>query len=177
MIPAQNIVAWANVVPWVEPRQVEQDLIISRAQAQERIFAKLARPRLWLDVRPVAASRPGRCADDSGAGAVLSAGLHGPHRPAAGQALGTHGGDEGTVRHRMVNRSQVLAPKAAATTGPGISLDTAPALRGQRTERQTEVQEHDQPKYEPHPIDSIDIYLDISHPLDTMTRSIPRSAT
>ncbi|MCY4014539.1 MAG: nucleotidyl transferase AbiEii/AbiGii toxin family protein [Gammaproteobacteria bacterium] len=31
MIPSQNIVAWANVVPWVEPRQVEQDLIISRA--------------------------------------------------------------------------------------------------------------------------------------------------
>ena len=30
MIPAQNIVAWSNVVPWVEPRQVEQDLIISR---------------------------------------------------------------------------------------------------------------------------------------------------
>ena len=31
MIPTQNIVAWSNVVPWVEPRQVEQDLIISRA--------------------------------------------------------------------------------------------------------------------------------------------------
>ena len=31
MIPAQNIVAWGNVVPWTDPRQVEQDLIISRA--------------------------------------------------------------------------------------------------------------------------------------------------
>lgn len=31
MIPEQNIVAWGNVVPWVDPRQVEQDLIISRA--------------------------------------------------------------------------------------------------------------------------------------------------
>jgi predicted nucleotidyltransferase component of viral defense system len=31
MIPAQNIVAWGNVVPWSEQRQVEQDLIISRA--------------------------------------------------------------------------------------------------------------------------------------------------
>ena len=31
MIPSQNIVAWANVVPWVDPRQVEQDLIISRS--------------------------------------------------------------------------------------------------------------------------------------------------
>lgn len=31
MIPAQVIVAWGNVVPWADPRQVEQDLIISRA--------------------------------------------------------------------------------------------------------------------------------------------------
>ena len=31
MIPAQNIVAWGNVVPWADPRQVEQNLIISRA--------------------------------------------------------------------------------------------------------------------------------------------------
>jgi hypothetical protein len=31
MIPAQNIVAWSNVVPWADQRQVEQDLIISRA--------------------------------------------------------------------------------------------------------------------------------------------------
>ena len=31
MIPAQNIVAWGNAVPWADQRQVEQDLIISRA--------------------------------------------------------------------------------------------------------------------------------------------------
>ncbi len=31
MIPAQNIVAWGHVAPWTEPRQIEQDLIISRA--------------------------------------------------------------------------------------------------------------------------------------------------
>ena len=31
MIPSQNIVAWGNEVPWAEQRQVEQDLIISRA--------------------------------------------------------------------------------------------------------------------------------------------------
>lgn len=30
MIPAQDIVAWSNVVPWADERQVEQDLIISR---------------------------------------------------------------------------------------------------------------------------------------------------
>jgi predicted nucleotidyltransferase component of viral defense system len=31
MIPAQNVVAWSRTAPWAEPRQVEQDLIISRA--------------------------------------------------------------------------------------------------------------------------------------------------
>ena len=31
MIPAQNIVAWGNVVPWADQRQVEQNLIIGRA--------------------------------------------------------------------------------------------------------------------------------------------------
>ena len=31
MIPAQNIVAWGSLVPWADARQIEQDLIISRA--------------------------------------------------------------------------------------------------------------------------------------------------
>lgn len=31
MIPSQNIIAWSNVAPWAEQRQIEQDLIISRA--------------------------------------------------------------------------------------------------------------------------------------------------
>lgn len=31
MIPSQNIVAWSQSAPWAEQRQVEQDLIISRA--------------------------------------------------------------------------------------------------------------------------------------------------
>ena len=34
MIPAQNIVAWGTVVPWADQRQVEQDLIISRAMIE-----------------------------------------------------------------------------------------------------------------------------------------------
>lgn len=31
MIPSQNIVAWGVIAPWAEQRQIEQDLIISRA--------------------------------------------------------------------------------------------------------------------------------------------------
>jgi predicted nucleotidyltransferase component of viral defense system len=31
MIPVQNIIAWGQTVPWTELRQIEQDLIISRA--------------------------------------------------------------------------------------------------------------------------------------------------
>jgi predicted nucleotidyltransferase component of viral defense system len=31
VIPSLNIVAWSQTTPWTEQRQVEQDLIISRA--------------------------------------------------------------------------------------------------------------------------------------------------
>lgn len=31
MIPVMNIIAWGSVAPWAEQRQVEQDLVISRA--------------------------------------------------------------------------------------------------------------------------------------------------
>lgn len=31
MIPSQNIIAWGNVAPWADQRQIEQDLMISRA--------------------------------------------------------------------------------------------------------------------------------------------------
>lgn len=31
MIPEANITAWSQKAPWAEPRQIEQDLIISRA--------------------------------------------------------------------------------------------------------------------------------------------------
>jgi predicted nucleotidyltransferase component of viral defense system len=31
MIPQQNIIAWSEFAPWSEPKQIEQDLIISRA--------------------------------------------------------------------------------------------------------------------------------------------------
>jgi hypothetical protein len=31
MIPRMNIIAWSSVAPWSDPRQVEQDLLISRA--------------------------------------------------------------------------------------------------------------------------------------------------
>jgi len=31
MIPSMNIIAWGQVAPWAEQRQIEQDLIISRA--------------------------------------------------------------------------------------------------------------------------------------------------
>jgi hypothetical protein len=34
MIPTMNIIAWSRVAPWGEQRQVEQDLIISRALVQ-----------------------------------------------------------------------------------------------------------------------------------------------
>lgn len=46
MIPSQNIVAWGNVVPWAEQRQVEQDLIICRA-----LVCIFADPMLCAELR------------------------------------------------------------------------------------------------------------------------------
>jgi predicted nucleotidyltransferase component of viral defense system len=46
MIPALNIIAWGNTVPWTEQRQVEQDLIISRA-----IVAIFSDPMLREELR------------------------------------------------------------------------------------------------------------------------------
>ncbi len=43
MIPRMNIVAWGNFVPWVEQRQVEQDLIISRTLIELFSDARLSR--------------------------------------------------------------------------------------------------------------------------------------
>lgn len=31
MIPVMDIIAWSSEAPWAEQRQIEQDLIISRA--------------------------------------------------------------------------------------------------------------------------------------------------
>lgn len=42
MIPSQHVVAWANVAPWGDLRQIEQDLIISRALVEIFLNAKLS---------------------------------------------------------------------------------------------------------------------------------------
>ena len=52
MIPAQNLVAWGNVVPWTDLRQVELDLIISRAL----IVVFLGRDRPVADLSAVTGS-------------------------------------------------------------------------------------------------------------------------
>src|SRR5216683_2057480 len=46
MIPTMNIIAWSAKAPWAEMRQVEQDLIISRALVE--LFAD---PTLAQDLR------------------------------------------------------------------------------------------------------------------------------
>lgn len=169
MIPAQNIVAWGNVVPWADQRQVEQDLIISRAlieifsdamlrdalrfrggtalnklhfpaplrysedidlvrtsagpigplldqlrvvlepraQAQERMFAKLANPRFLLDMRPLLpAVHSGRSADRGSHGQLVSPGVHHLRRPATGPALGKDAGHKSEIRHFMVSQQR-----------------------------------------------------------------------
>ena len=37
MIPRMNIIAWSRVAPWSDPRQVEQNLLISRAIVESAV--------------------------------------------------------------------------------------------------------------------------------------------
>jgi hypothetical protein len=51
MIPMMNIIAWSASAPWAEIRQVEQDLIISRALIE--LFGEATRQDgTHLDRRP-----------------------------------------------------------------------------------------------------------------------------
>ena len=56
---------------------------ISRAQAQERMFAKLANPRFLLDVRPLLPATRAETLDRGVDGRGVSQGVRGSHRPAA----------------------------------------------------------------------------------------------
>ena len=92
MIPSLNIVAWGTTVPWAEPRQIEQDLIISRA-----IIALFADPFLaertslpWRN-RPQQAALPGALT------------LFGGHRSCP-QHKGTHRSDSGSRPRRPFSR-------------------------------------------------------------------------
>ena len=40
MIPQDYITAWSRVAPWASQRQVEQDLIISRAHGLEDLYVE-----------------------------------------------------------------------------------------------------------------------------------------
>ena len=64
------------------------DRAISRAQAQERMFAKLANPRFLLRHAPVAASRSGGSSDGRVDSGLVSPRVHGLGRSAARRAMG-----------------------------------------------------------------------------------------
>ena len=179
MIPAQNIVAWGNVVPWADQRQVEQDLIISRAlveifsdqtlrgalhnlahalevfegldadrivemfgryldlsgkatsraQAQERMFAKLAQPRFLLDMRPLLPAVASGSSDGRVDSRVVSPRVHDACRSAARRALRKNAGYEGTARPFLVREPTVmLAAAGVATRMRGRSACTAATL-------------------------------------------------
>jgi len=67
MIPAQNIIAWSQQAPWAEQRQVEQDLIISRALIElfgDPFLAQELRFRGGTALNKLHFSRPLRYSED-----------------------------------------------------------------------------------------------------------------
>jgi len=67
MIPAMNIVAWGQTVPWGDQRQVEQDLIISRALVEifsDPLLSKELRFRGGTALNKLHFSKPLRYSED-----------------------------------------------------------------------------------------------------------------
>jgi hypothetical protein len=56
MIPRDFITAWRSEAPWVQDRQVEQDLVISRALVEQNLAAKARDPLFAADMSPLLAA-------------------------------------------------------------------------------------------------------------------------
>ena len=122
MIPAQNIVAWGNVVPWADQRQVEQDLIVRRELVE--IFSD-----------PNAATRP---AGSRGNGAQQAA-LPGADALFGGYRLGAyfHWSDRSDTRSTepapvcgVVVRSTTLSTVSRGERAATLGLLSARIRRG-----------------------------------------------
>ncbi len=112
MIPAQNIVAWGNLVPWTEPRQIEQDLIISRALVEifsDPMLREALRFRGGTALNKLHFPAPLRYSEDIDL-VRTSQGVLDPCRSASRRALGEDGGDEAQVRYLVVREIQYLNP-------------------------------------------------------------------
>lgn len=71
MIPTMNIIAWGNKVPWAAQRQVEQDLIISRALVEmftDPVLSRQLRMRGGTVLNKLHFSQPYRYSEDKGSG-------------------------------------------------------------------------------------------------------------
>ena len=88
---------------------------ISRAQAQERMFAKLANPRFLLDLRPLLPAAQAEALSEESHSGLVSSRVHAPCRSAARRALGEDGGHEGTLRDFMVTQAP---PSILPRSGP-----------------------------------------------------------
>ena len=67
MIPTMNIIAWGNKVPWAAQRQVEQDLIISRALVEmftDPVLSRQLRMRGGTALNKLHFSQPYRYSED-----------------------------------------------------------------------------------------------------------------
>ena len=120
MIPMMNIIAWGNTVPWAELRQVEQDLIISRAivdlsprDPRQAGYHRIdTEPRFLLDH----GNRRANVLECGRDGEGVEGGVHvgrppGPIRERAGQRTL----DQFARRRRILGRRPKVLPSARAS--------------------------------------------------------------
>jgi predicted nucleotidyltransferase component of viral defense system len=131
MIPMMNIIAWGNVVPWAEPRQVEQDLIISRALVEifsDAFLNAQLRFRGGTALNKLHFPAPIRYSEDID----LVRTTDGPIGPVLDRVrerlepwLGRAGFDQSPVAPKLRFRAQAEDPDAAAQIRLKVEINTA----------------------------------------------------
>src|ERR1700722_13177271 len=131
MIPRMNIVAWSNVVPWADLRQVEQDLIISRAIVElfsDSFLASQLRFRGGTALNKLHFPVPIRYSEDIDLVRTTS----GPIGPILNQVrnvlepwLGRAAFDQSPVAPKLRFRAQAEDPSTSALIRLKIEINTA----------------------------------------------------
>jgi len=131
MIPMMNIIAWSNVVPWVDLRQVEQDLIISRAIVEicsDSFLASQLRFRGGTALNKLHFPVPMRYSEDIDLVRTSS----GPIGPILSQVrkvlepwLGRAGFDQSPVAPKLRFKTQAEDPNTTAPIRLKVEINTA----------------------------------------------------
>lgn len=143
MIPELNIIAWSRVAPWPEPRQVEQDLIISRAVVElfnDDLLKEQLRFRGGTALHKLHFPTPLRYSEDIDLVRTTHGGI-GPILDRVREVLdwlGQAGYHPSPVAPKLRFRAEAEERMFAKIANPGMLADIKPLLAADEVERLTD---------------------------------------